>query len=276
MDVVPVEYGTFHQTFHLKMWFFKFIIGITFNWDHVIWRNIDLLAWIGILTKLRIYRVPPEPARWSCRSFGFLWRACILNWVIWTNNDFKVYHRKKANSPSNMKLVTSLMNFECRPFGIFEGLSYYQEDEVIGPNIFADTIGLGDIINNLVSSNFMGMVSSVSVIFDALDTYSCYSNKGDFVKLEEKTFPRNLKGIEKGLEIYIFGIVEYSVRSESGRIIAIRAHAYYVPGLPKYLRIISPPGIRTSEVYKGNFIAHFHDEHDSYAELSLKEDKPGW
>ena len=34
----------------------------------------------------------------------------------------------------------------------------------------------------------MGMVSSVSVIFDTGSTYSCSSNKGDFVNLEEKTF----------------------------------------------------------------------------------------
>ena len=67
------------------------------------------------------------------------------------------------------------------------------------------------------------------------------------MKLEEKKFPRNLKGIAKGLEIYGFGIVEYSVRSESGRMIALRAQTYYVPELPKYLRIISPQGICTSE-----------------------------
>ena len=59
----------------------------------------------------------------------------------------------------------------------------------------------------------MGMVSSVSVIFDTGATYLCSSNKGDFVKLEEKKFPRKLKGISKGLEISVFGIVEYSVRS---------------------------------------------------------------
>ena len=79
-------------------------------------------------------------------------------------------------------------------------------------------------------------------------------------KLEEKTLPRNLKGIAKGLEIYGFGIVEHSVRSKSGRMIAFRAQEYYVPGLPKYLRIISLQGIRTSEGYKGTFIAHCHDE----------------
>ena len=57
-----------------------------------------------------------------------------------------------------MKLVTSLMNFEYQPCGIFEGLLYHQEDEAIGTNIFAATVGLGHIIKKLVSSNFMGMV----------------------------------------------------------------------------------------------------------------------
>ena len=58
--------------------------------------------------------------------------------------------------------------------------------------------------------------------------------------------------------------------------IALRAQAYYVPGLPKDLGIISPQGICTSEGYKGTFIAHCHDEKDGYAELNLKEDKTGW
>ena len=58
--------------------------------------------------------------------------------------------------------------------------------------------------------------------------------------------------------------------------IALRAQTYYVPGLPKDLHIIYPQGIRTSEGYKGNSIAHCHDEKDGYAELNLKEDKPDW
>ena len=122
----------------------------------------------------------------------------------------------------------------------------------------------------------MGMVSSVSVIFGTGATYSCSSNKGDYVQIEEKKFPRNLKDIAKGLEISGFGIVEYSVRSESGHMIALRDQAYYVPGLPKYLRIISSQGIHTSEGYNGTFVAHCHDEKDGYAELNLKQDKPGW
>ena len=58
--------------------------------------------------------------------------------------------------------------------------------------------------------------------------------------------------------------------------IALRAQAYYVPGLTKDLRIISPQVIHTSEGYKGTFISHCNDEQDGYAEINLKEDKPGW
>ena len=67
----------------------------------------------------------------------------------------------------------------------------------------------------------MVMLSSVSVIFDTGATYSCSSNKGDFVEFEKKMFPRKLKVISKGLEISGFGIVEYYVRSESGHMIAL-------------------------------------------------------
>ena len=79
MDVVLVEYGTFYQTFHLKMLFFQFITGINFKWDYVIGHSVALLLWICVWTKLRMYRVSPDPVRWSCRGFGFLWRAIMLN-----------------------------------------------------------------------------------------------------------------------------------------------------------------------------------------------------
>ena len=72
----------------------------------------------------------------------------------------------------------------------------------------------------------MGMVSSVSVIFETGDTYSYSSNKVESVKLEQKKFPRKIKGIAKGLEFYRFWIVKYSVRNESGRMIALWDWAY--------------------------------------------------
>ena len=36
MHIVQVEYVTFNQTFHLMMWLFQFITGLTFKWDDVI------------------------------------------------------------------------------------------------------------------------------------------------------------------------------------------------------------------------------------------------
>ena len=89
MNVVPVDYGTFSQTFHLTMGFFQFITGINSKWDYVIGHSVALLVWIGLWTKLRIYRVPPDPVRWFCRGFGFLWLAFMLNWMLWTENDLK-------------------------------------------------------------------------------------------------------------------------------------------------------------------------------------------
>ena len=154
----------FAQKFDLTMWFFQFITGITFKWYYAIRWIVALLVWIGLWNKLRIYRVPPDPVRWSCRSFGFLWQLFMLNWMLWTKNDLKIFQSKQVNTPPKIKLVTSFMNFECQPCGIFEGLSYHKEDEVIDPIIFAATVGLGSRIKKLVSSNFMGMVSLVSVI----------------------------------------------------------------------------------------------------------------
>ena len=58
--------------------------------------------------------------------------------------------------------------------------------------------------------------------------------------------------------------------------IALRYHAYYVPGIPKDLCIIHPQNIRPSEGYKCAFISYCHYEHDSYGELNVKDDKPGW
>ena len=59
-----------------------------------------------------------------------------------------------------------------------------------------------------------------------------------FLNLEEKNLSSKLKGTAKGLKIFGFGIVEYYVKSESGRMIALWSQAYYVPVLPKDLCII--------------------------------------
>ena len=98
MDVVSVEYGTFSNIFNLTMWLFEFINGIAFKWYYMMWCIIDLLVWIGLWNKLIICRVSPEPVRWSCQGFGFLWQAFRMNWMLLTKNDHKVSHRKQVNA----------------------------------------------------------------------------------------------------------------------------------------------------------------------------------
>ena len=36
IDVVPVDHGTFSQTFYMTMWFFQSITGINFKWYYVL------------------------------------------------------------------------------------------------------------------------------------------------------------------------------------------------------------------------------------------------
>ena len=109
--VVPVEYRRFSHIFHLRMWFFPFITGINLKWDYLMWYILFLLAWIGLCTKLSIYKVPPNAVIWCCQSFGYQWQTFMLIWVIWYNNCLKVSHRIEINDPSNMKLATSLISF---------------------------------------------------------------------------------------------------------------------------------------------------------------------
>ena len=60
MDVVPVEYGTFAQTFHLVIWLLRFITGINFKCDYMLCRIIALLTWIGLCNILKIYKTCPQ------------------------------------------------------------------------------------------------------------------------------------------------------------------------------------------------------------------------
>ena len=74
------------------------------------WNISAMLEWIGLWTKLRIHKVPPDAVRWHCQGFGSIWKLFVLIWMLWSKNDFKVSHRKKFNAPSNMKLAKSSMN----------------------------------------------------------------------------------------------------------------------------------------------------------------------
>ena len=117
MDIMSLQYEILGQTFHLTMWFFQFIHGITFKWDYVIWFSIVLLVWIGLWKKIDNLLSSSRPSQMVLSKFGYLWQVFMLNWILWTKNYFKVYHRKQVKSPSNMKFVTSLMNLNVNHVG---------------------------------------------------------------------------------------------------------------------------------------------------------------
>ena len=48
--------------------------------------------------------------------------------------------------------------------------------------------------------------------------------------IEEKKFPVKLKVTSKGFDIYRFIIVQYSISSESGRMIVFQFQTYYFLG----------------------------------------------
>ena len=101
----------FLRNFTLIMWLFWCINRIAFKWDCVLCRVIGMMVWIGLWTKLRIYRVPPDPVIRSCWGFGSLWLSFMMSWMILSNNKLKVSHRKQVNAPSYSRLKTSLMKF---------------------------------------------------------------------------------------------------------------------------------------------------------------------
>ena len=92
----------------------------------------------------------PDPAIWYYRGFGYLCQSFMLIWILWSKNDLKVSHRKQLNTPLNMNFVTSLIDFEYHICGIFEGISYHQEDESIALTIFAASVELIDTIKKLL------------------------------------------------------------------------------------------------------------------------------
>ena len=79
----------------------------------------------------------------------------------------------------------------------------------------------------------MVTIRAVLIIFYTRANYSCSSNKGYFWGLEEIIFLSKIKDISKGLEISWFGIVDYSLRSESGQTIPLWDQEYYVLWLEK-------------------------------------------
>ena len=93
------------------MWLFLSIIAINLKWDYVLWLIVSLLVWIGIWTKLMIYRVPTEPVKQYFQGFGYLWIFFIVVWMILSKKDLNISCREQRYAPSDVRLDISLMAF---------------------------------------------------------------------------------------------------------------------------------------------------------------------
>ena len=54
--VIPVEYKTLSQMFHLMEYFFQFDTGIHFRFDAVMWLIFALFLWISLWDVTSIHR----------------------------------------------------------------------------------------------------------------------------------------------------------------------------------------------------------------------------
>ena len=50
----------------------------------------------------------------------------MMIYMLLSKKDISLSHRKKFSAFSDVRLVTSFINFGCQPCGIFEGLSRHQ------------------------------------------------------------------------------------------------------------------------------------------------------
>ena len=80
----------FPHLFILKIWFFQFINGINFRWYYVLFCIVDIMVWIFIFNKLRIYGAQPYPFYiiFQTRISSWYWdvtfsRILIIIWDNW-------------------------------------------------------------------------------------------------------------------------------------------------------------------------------------------------
>ena len=74
----------------------------------------------------------------------------MILWMLLSKTYISKYHRNQVNAPLNVRLATSLINFECQLCGILENIKQYQDVKSIAPSTFSAYTGLGDIIKGLL------------------------------------------------------------------------------------------------------------------------------
>ena len=112
-----------------------------------------------------------------------------------------------------------------------------------------------DKIRKVVGSGHLKIKDKqFKLIFDTGASIHLTPDKSDFVEFTETPSDEVIQGIGTGLKIQGKGLVEYMLNDTSGNAVKLKLTAYWVPTLPKGVRLISPQVITTAEGDGGLFI----------------------
>ena len=117
----------------------------------------------------------------------------------------------------------------------------------------------------------------IQAILDSGASMTSIGNRDEFKTLNESINKVVMKGIASGLQIEGTGIVEYHLLGDNEELIRLELEAYYVPALPKDLRLLSPQHLKTVEGHRASVVCHSGDNSGpGFAELLIRKDEAGW
>ena len=117
----------------------------------------------------------------------------------------------------------------------------------------------------------------IQAILDSGASMTSIGNRDEFKTLNESIIKVVMKGIASGLQIEGKGIVEYHLLGDNEELIRLELEAYYVPALPKDLRLLSPQHLKTVEGHRASVVCHSGDDSGpGFAELLIRKDEAGW
>ena len=117
----------------------------------------------------------------------------------------------------------------------------------------------------------------MALICDSGASLSCVADKDEFFELQESEGPTVLKGIATGLNIRGVGFVKYHLVDDEGKLIQLKAKAYWVPELQN-LRLLAPQSLTTDAGEMVTLICHGPrpDGTNTFAELLVRKEEPEW
>ena len=120
INVVPVEYATLDQMFHLIMCFFQSAADINFIWNGVLWWFVGICVCIGIWNSLRLYRLPVYPVNWFSDLRFYKIPLDLVKWYHWRGN---IKFRECRSKDTTLEIESWVPKILCS--------SYWRESKIL-------------------------------------------------------------------------------------------------------------------------------------------------